>query len=114
MEIWKNVIGYEGFYMVSNLGRVFSVAGNKIKEPVVTHRGYYEMALYKKTYRKRFKVHRLVAEAFIQNPENKPIINHKDTNKLNNEVGNLEWCTLRENTDHAVMNGCYKRKNKAA
>ena len=119
MEEWRDIRGYEGIYKISNLGRVKRLAYEiqnpsprangsmlKFKEHLLTPRrithGYLSVALYKKGTRKDYKLHRLVAEAFIPNPENKPEINHKDENKANNEVINLEWCTHKYNSNYGT------------
>ena len=110
-EIWKDVKGYEGFYQVSNLGRVKKLSYTIInsngkcvhyKEHFVicniAKMGYYmfDLRIYNKK-RKRVYLHRIIAEAFIHNPNNLPCINHKDENKLNNNIDNLEWCTYQYN-----------------
>lgn len=106
MEIWKSVNGFEGLYMVSNLGRIKSLPRNgtrkngSILKPAI--RGnYLFVRLTGNRLDKKCSVHRLVAEAFIPNPSNKPLVNHKDGNKLNNNANNLEWCTQSENMIHA-------------
>ena len=95
-EEWKQIDGYEGKYEVSNLGRIKSFAQNKngkIKNGYLDAKGYLSIHLYKGPCQgKRFKIHRLVAETFIPNPNGYPQINHKDENKTNNCVNNLEWC----------------------
>lgn len=91
-EIWKDVVGYEGLYKVSNLGNVYSNYVNRNLKGGYTLDGYRYVALRKNNVRKNNLVHRLVAEAFIPNPDNLPIINHKDENPHNNNVNNLEWC----------------------
>jgi|SRR5690625_41910 len=109
-EIWKDVVGYEGFYQVSNLGNVRSthrvVRGKggspKLLNSVVLkqeemHDGYLRVGLSKNGTCKRFPVHRLVAEAFISNPNKHPVVNHKDEIKSNNHASNLEWCTQSYN-----------------
>lgn len=111
-EIWKDIEGYDGFYQVSNLGRVRSwknarwgrcdkphslTLSNHAKGYTMVTLGQYE----KKT------VHRLVAEAFIPNPENKSQVNHINGNKADNRVKNLEWVTNQENRDHAVEHGLH-------
>lgn len=119
MEIWKDIEGYEGLYQVSNLGRIKSLKRQKsngknlvyIDEKILTQNitnwGYYRVALYKNGIRKYHRVHRLVATAFLPNPENKEQVNHIDGNKLNNNLDNLEWSTRIENIHHAKINGLY-------
>lgn len=106
-EIWKPVSDYDK-YEVSNFGRIKSFNWNKIKilKPFINGKGYLCIRLYKeKNQSQDFRVHRLVAELFIPNPENKPQINHIDGCKLNNHVSNLEWATQSENMRHAIVNG---------
>lgn len=105
-EKWKDIIGYEGFYQVSNKGRVKRTAEKfPYKEhylKAISNRyGYLYVCLCIKNKHKVKTIHRLVAQAFIPNDENKPCVNHIDGNKTNNNVGNLEWCTHSENTTHA-------------
>ena len=102
-EIWKDIIGYEGLYRISDQGRIFSVKSGKIRETFVSNSGYKMIHLYKNGTDRHFTVHRLVANAFLPNHENKPILNHKDEDKHNNCVNNLEWCTsLYNNTYNNV------------
>lgn len=107
-EIWKPVVNCGGLYEVSNFGRVRSCTRSarrqtgKILKPIDRGLGYRNVCLYKsKTNRKLHRVHRLVAQAFIPNPENKPYVNHIDNNPSNNRVSNLEWCTPKENYTHS-------------
>lgn len=103
-EIWKDVIGYEGRYEVSNLGRVRSLHKSfygKILSPSFERFGYPKVVLMKDAKCKTHKVHRLVATAFIPNPSNKPVVNHIDHNPKNPKASNLEWCTDLENVRHA-------------
>lgn len=98
-EIWKPIPGYEGLYEVSNFGRVRSLRFGKIRI-IKSHKdklGYRHIRLIKDEKRKMYLVHRLVAMAFIPNPDNLPIINHKDENPDNNSSENLEWCTYQYN-----------------
>lgn len=104
MEVWKDIKGYEGLYQVSNEGRVKSFYTNKILTPVDDGQGYLRVRLYKNKEWKSIRVHRLVANAFISNPYNKPQINHKDENPSNNCVENLEWCTAKENCNYGNHN----------
>lgn len=101
----KILNGYEGLYQVSNFGRVKSLSNEKTrKEKIlnITHRNKYNLVtLYKNHTRTTFSVHRLVAQAFIPNPDNLPQVNHKDENKLNNKVDNLEWCTQIYNVNYS-------------
>jgi hypothetical protein len=113
-EIWKDIEGYEGLYQVSNLGRVKSLARykqnhsklQKVNERLLSprfRRNYYVVALCKEGTVKNVSVHRLVAETFIPNPNNYPIINHKDENSLNNCINNLEWCTYQYNNTYGTV-----------
>lgn len=114
MEIWKDIEGFEGFYQVSTFGRVRGVDryigyrnGKKrfwkgeIKKPTVTAKGYLKISMFNGDKKKTDEIQRLVARAFIPNPLNKAYVNHKDGNKKNNRVENLEWTTPSENTIHA-------------
>lgn len=103
-EEWKDIKGYEGLYQVSNKGRVKSTRNNIILKPMISDKGYYQVDLYNKNNRKSCKIHRLVAQSFIPNPNNYPVINHKDENKANNCVSNLEWCTVQYNHDYGTRN----------
>lgn len=113
-EIWKDIEGYEGLYQVSNLGRVKSLPkqhGRRywnnefILKQNKSNNGYVCVILQKNKIKYRKSIHRLVASAFIPNFENKPQINHKDGNKLNNCIDNLEWVTASENQIHSRKNG---------
>ncbi|WP_063601257.1 NUMOD4 domain-containing protein [Clostridium coskatii] len=135
-EIWKDIAGYEGYYQVSNSGkirsvnriiiysdgRIFRYNGRDLKTTL--NKGYVNVKLSKHSKVETFKVHRLVAEAFISNPLNLPQINHKDENKTNNNVDNLEWCTgkynmnygtviqrVKNNTNHKLIGEKLKNKN---
>lgn len=115
-EVWKDIPEYEGLYQVSNLGRVKSLPKHYHQEMILKNKltkdGYHETTLYKNNKSKCIRTHRLVAIAFIPNPNNKPQINHIDGNKLNNNVNNLEWCTNRENIDHSLKTGLQNHKGK--
>ena len=104
-EIWKDCKGYEGLYQVSNLGRVWSVRKQKYLNPWLDSSGYWTVELRALNgKRKSEKVHRLVALAFIENPNNLPQVNHKDENKQNNSVENLEWCDAKYNCNYGTRN----------
>ena len=123
-EVWKDIAGYEGFYQVSNTGKVKSLVGwdghkyvnreimiNPYKQK--TNKSEYlrsVVKLKKHGEHKDFKVHRLVAQAFINNKNNYNVVNHKDGNPLNNSIDNLEWCTQKHNCKHAIENGLNVRR----
>lgn len=110
-EIWKDIEGYDGFYKVSNLGRITTFkrypCGRVLKQHFDKY-GYLYVILTKNSIPKTIKSHRIVAKAFIPNPENKPTINHKDSNRSNNSVENLEWATFSENSIHGIKFGNIK------
>lgn len=114
-EIWRDICGYSGLYQVSNLGNVRSLGVHFIRSdgkpytrdprainPISNNCGYLCVELHNRGLAKRFLVHRLVAQAFIPNPNNYPEINHIDENKTNNAVDNLEWCTHQQNSCHGT------------
>lgn len=105
-EIWKDIKDYEGLYQVSNWGRIKSIRFGKerIMKLCIDRYGYLYIVLYKNNKQKNFRIHRLVAEAFLQNPHNYPCINHKDENKQNNNVENLEWCSAKYNANYGTRN----------
>ena len=103
MEEWRDIEGYEGLYQVSNLGRVKSIVTNKFLIPYDTGFGYLSV----KIHNKNLKVHRLVAKAFIPNPDNLPCVNHKSEIRSENYVDNLEWCDYKYNNNYCTLN---KRK----
>lgn len=124
MEVWKDAVGYEGLYQVSNLGSVRSldkwiernkgsyIKKGKLMTPQLEKNGYYVVRLWDKNgKRTTLGIHRLVAMTFISNPENKPEVNHKDLDKSNNTVNNLEWSTRSENMKHATKNGVVNLDN---
>lgn len=130
-EVWKPIKDYEGLYEVSNLGNVRSldhIASNGVKDILYKgkviapfydgKRNYFQVTLCKGRYHKRkFLVHRLVALMFIPNPHDLREVNHKDGNKTNNRLSNLEWVTSKQNKDHARKNGYYdtpKFKNRGS
>lgn len=105
-ETWKDIPNYEGLYQVSNLGRIKSFYnykrdGTNILKPRLK-RGYYTIGLRKNGKRSWIGIHRLVARAFIPNPNHNPCVNHKDENKLNNNANNLEWCTVAYNNTYGT------------
>ena len=108
-EIWKDIDGYEGLYQVSNLGRVKSLNYRRTgKEQNLKPRnnvlGYLKVILCKNGKTKPFTIHRLVAKAFLENPDNKSDVNHKDEDKTNNCVDNLEWMTRKDNINYGTHN----------
>lgn len=121
IEEWRPVVGYEGLYEISNLGRVKSLCagrnGNEImiRKLVPDKDGYLTVCLKKRRKTSCFKVHRLVAQAFIQNIKNLPQINHKDENRQNNTVQNLEWCDCKYNNNYGTKpSKSFKPINKLA
>lgn len=100
----KDIQGFEGLYKVTDLGTVISSkTGQKIFQ--ATHMGYKRVSLYKDGKEFRIFVHRIVATSFIENLDNKRCVNHKDLDRINNKLSNLEWCTHKENTHHAIGMG---------
>ena len=115
-NIMKDIKGYEGLYQIDENGNVYSFYKNRFLKPAPTSWGYLTVELFKNGKGKTHKIHRMVAEAFIPNIDNKPLINHKDGNKQNNHFKNLEWCTYSENLKHAwdmgLNQGNRKSKNQ--
>ena len=115
-EEWRDVKNYEGHYKVSNLGRIkgiiISLKGILLEENLRAFsktKGYYTVPLYKNNIAKSYRINRLVAQAFIPNPYNLPQVNHKNLNKLDNQVENLEWCDQSYNMQHARINKIFSK-----
>ena len=117
MEIWKDIKGYEGIYQISNLGNIksldhyirqrnnnYKLYHGKTLKPYMTSTGYYKIDLHNGKKRKIMLIHRLIANAFIPNPDDLPEVNHIDGNKTNNNIDNLEWCTRSDNIKHSYKN----------
>ena len=115
-EIWRRLIyqgkDYGDYYEVSNFGEIRNAKTKKVRKKNILHTGYYFVSgsLGSRKNKITFKVHKAVAETFIPNPNNLPQVNHKDCNKLNNYIENLEWCTGQYNTQHASDNGLLHQK----
>ncbi len=125
-EIWRDILGYEGLYQVSNLGRIKSLkrkcktakgfrnVPEKICSSTLDTYGYPIICLHKNGKKKTKTIHRLVGEAFIENPLNLPQINHIDEDKTNNCVNNLEWCNAKYNNTHGTRNERIKKAQQRA
>ena len=109
-EIWKDIEGYEGYYRVSNTGKILSVKTGKLRATSVNNSGYELTHLYKDTVDTSCTIHRLVAKAFVPNPNNLPEVNHINEDKLDNRAENLEWCDRRYNQ---VYSGNIEKWTKA-
>lgn len=114
-EKWKDIEGYEGLYQISSMGNIRSFYPHNFRKGdrlrTFENGGYRRAALYKDGKLCKILVHRLVAKAFIPNPDNKPYINHKDGNRSNNNIENLEWVTSRENVLDGVRRGTITTEN---
>lgn len=124
MEVWKDVVGFEQYYEVSNMGNVRSkeriqafpfdetkigIVKSKMMKQTPNSRGYYRVSLSDRKKTKQFFVHRLVAQAFVKNPKNLPVVNHLDFDYTNNRADNLEWTTLKGNVQYSLVRGRFKR-----
>ena len=114
-EEYRDVVGFEAYYQISNLGNVFSKRSNRVLKQTKCKKGYWNFATKiggRNGIAHYFRIHRLVAEAFIPNPESKPYVNHKDGCKTNNMLSNLEWVTASENSAHAWATGLRLPSNR--
>lgn len=116
-EEWRPIRGFEDRYLISNTGLVFSKISNRMLSPKIDRYGYKAISLSRNGKMKYTTIHRLVAIAFIPNPDNLPTVNHKDEDKLNNRSDNLEWATVKENDNYGTRNermANSKKKNPIA
>lgn len=107
----KRIKGYEDYFITED-ARIYNNKGEELKGKWIDNVGYYQIVLRKNKKRKYVRIHRLVAETFIPNPDNLPQVNHIDGNKLNNNVDNLEWCTNSENAQHGYDSNLYHSKRR--
>jgi hypothetical protein len=125
MEVWKDIAGYEGLYQVSNMGNVKTmprlhrtdrpyVKQERLLNPPINVTGYKQATLYKDKKGVIHSVHKLVATAFLERQPHDQVVNHKDGNKQNNHVENLEWCTYGQNQSHAIRTGLIKMRRGQA
>lgn len=110
-EEWRPVVGFEGYYLVSNTGKVFSLWNNRILVPVLNRSlGYLSLTLCRNGIKKREYVHRIVADAFCEKPDGCNCVNHKDENRQNNNAENLEWCTIAYNNNYSDIAKHHRKK----
>lgn len=102
MEIWKDIKGYEGFYQASTLGRIKNIKNGYITIGSTSRGSYLRKTLCKNNIKRYFLVHRIIAETFLENKQNKPTVNHKDGDRTNNKLSNLEWSTYQEQEYHKI------------
>ena len=109
-EIWKDVVGYEWMYQISTMGNVRNSRTGYVIKQKLNINGYPTVIIRNSSGKKgTLRVHRLIMIAFIDNPHNKPFVNHIDGDKRNNNINNLEWCTAKENSVHAALIGLCKK-----
>lgn len=111
-EIWRNIVGYNGKYQISNMGRVRH--NEIILKPYPNSCGYLRVGLYKEGKHRKELIHRLVADAFIDNPYNLPVVNHKNEDKEDNRAINLEWVTMKENLNYGSLQDRKSKSLKSA
>lgn len=114
MTTWRAIKGFEGYYEVSDRGNVRRVGSEIFRKLQKTEKGYLKVFLYSPKLAKAFFVHRLVAQAFVPKKRGRTQVNHRDGDKLNNVVSNIEWCSVRENNAHAKKNGLYRPSRGSA
>ena len=107
-EVWKDIQGFEGLYKISSQSVILNMLSHKVLKQTINHEGYCRVALRKNGTNSSHRVHRLVASAFLPNPQNLPLVNHKNEIKHDNMVNNLEWCTHL----HNVKEGCKKNRTR--
>lgn len=104
-EIWRDLWGYENIYLISTYGNLKNKITGNVKKTQLDKDGYLRVSLWKKGLGKRFGIHQLVANTFLLKSHNENVVNHKDGNKRNNNIHNLEWTTFRGNEEHATKRG---------
>ncbi len=113
-EEWKPVKGFEHRYMISSFGRIYLLLYGRLGKPFINSNGYLGFTFRSGSSVLKTTIHRMVAETFIPNPDNLPVINHKDEVKTNNHVGNLEWCTQRYNVNYNDACRTPQRRRRAS